>query len=68
MFTIPCATCGATHLYGPRRITRLANTDDGIEVAVRCFCGAEATTRTGRGAPVAAAASTGAGDLVSSAA
>ena len=48
MFTVSCNTCGTTRLFGARRIVGIDNTDHGIVVRVRCFCGAEATTVTGR--------------------
>lgn len=48
MFTVSCASCGATQLFGSRRITEITNTPNGIMVWVRCFCGAEAATVTGR--------------------
>ena len=55
MFTVHCDTCDTTRLLGPRRITGMDNTDQGIFVHFRCFCGAEATILTGRAAhePVA---------------
>jgi len=55
MFTVHCDTCDTTRLLGPRRITGMDNTDQGIVVHFRCFCGADATVLTGRAAhqPVA---------------
>jgi hypothetical protein len=50
MFSVHCETCDTTHLYGPRRITAMANTDAGIVLTFRCFCGGEATLVTGRAA------------------
>ena len=57
MFNVHCTTCDTTHLYGPRRIAGMTNTDEGIVVSFRCFCGGTASILTGRaaGAPVAAA-------------
>jgi len=56
MFTVHCDICDTTRLLGPRRITGMDNTDQGIVVHFRCFCGGEATVLTGRAAhqPVAA--------------
>jgi hypothetical protein len=56
MFTVHCESCDTTRLLGPRRITGIDNTDQGILVHFRCFCGGEATVLTGRAAtaPVAA--------------
>ncbi len=48
MFTVHCETCNTTRLLGPRRITGMDNTDQGIFVHFRCHCGAEATILTGR--------------------
>jgi hypothetical protein len=50
MFTVHCDTCDTTRLLGPRRIIGMDNTDQGIVVHFRCFCGAEATVLTGRAA------------------
>jgi hypothetical protein len=56
MFTVHCDSCDTTRLLGPRRLIGTHNTDQGIFVLFRCFCGGVATVLTGRAttAPVAA--------------
>ena len=55
MFSVHCEDCGTTHLYGPRRIVGMVNTDAGIIVSFRCFCGGTASVLTGRAAAEAPA-------------
>lgn len=40
MFTVHCETIGRTRLLGPRSITSLENTADGVVLYYRCHCGA----------------------------
>jgi hypothetical protein len=58
MFNVHCDICDTTRLFGPRRIIGMDNTDQGIVVHFRCFCGGEATVRTGRAATSTVAAET----------
>jgi hypothetical protein len=48
MFTIHCPQHGAEVLLPERRIEALVNTDLGIEVHYRCWCGYEGSFLTGR--------------------
>ena len=52
MFDASCDRCGAVVLLGPRRIVSLENTDDGIVLSFRCYCGAVGTEVVGRDAPL----------------
>jgi hypothetical protein len=58
MFTVHCDSCDTSRLLGPRRIIGMDNTDHGILVHFRCFCGAVATVVTGRAAASPASAET----------
>lgn len=55
MFLVSCDTCATTNLFGVRRLLGMENTEHGIVVRVRCFCGAEAVTVTGRDGRASAA-------------
>lgn len=48
MFDASCDRCDAVVLLGPRRIVSLENTDDGIALTYRCYCGAVGTEVVGR--------------------
>ena len=50
MFDHHCTDCGKRQLIFPSQITSMNNTDHGIIVAFRCWCGAEQTMVTGRAA------------------
>lgn len=39
MLTIYCPTHNSEVLVGPRRIRHLANTPQGVELVVECYCG-----------------------------
>ena len=44
MFTIHCPRENAEILLGPRRIERLDNTDHGVVLHWRCYCGHTGST------------------------
>jgi hypothetical protein len=48
MFDHNCTECGKRQLIFPSQITSMDNTEHGIVVAFRCWCGADQTTVTGR--------------------
>lgn len=48
MFDVFCERCESTVLLGPRRIVSLENTDDGIVLTYRCYCGEVDTDVLGR--------------------
>lgn len=48
MFTVHCDCVDGEMLLSESRITGIANTDDGIIVAFRCWCGRDGTFLTGR--------------------
>jgi hypothetical protein len=48
MFTVHCDCVDGEMLLSESRITGVANTDDGIIVAFRCWCGRDGTFLTGR--------------------
>jgi hypothetical protein len=48
MFDHQCTACGKRQLIFPAQITSMDNTEHGIVVAFRCWCGADQTTVTGR--------------------
>jgi hypothetical protein len=48
MFDHHCTACGKRQLIFPSQITSMDNTDHGIVVSFRCWCGADQTTVTGR--------------------
>lgn len=50
MFDASCDRCG-TVLLGPRRILSIENTDEGIVLTFRCYCGTVGTEVTGRHSP-----------------
>ena len=54
MFDHHCTACDRRQLIFPSQITGIDNTDHGIVVSFRCWCGAEQTLVTGRGRPPAA--------------
>lgn len=56
MFDIYCVREGARTLLGPRQITSLHNTSEGIVVYFRCRCGQPGVVVWGRGAPSAGGA------------
>jgi hypothetical protein len=47
MFDVHCPRHGSTVLLGYSNIASFANTDRGIEVRFRCYCGYEGTWVTG---------------------
>jgi hypothetical protein len=47
MFTVYCSGHGAHVLLDELAITRLVNTDHGIELHWRCSCGTEGVERSG---------------------
>ena len=57
MFEVHCPRHGTRVLLSEGRIRGIANTETGIVVAWRCWCGLEGETRTGRRRPVPAAPS-----------
>lgn len=57
MYDAFCDRCDAVVLLGPRRIVSLENTDDGIALTFRCYCGAVGTEVVGRAASRRAAES-----------
>lgn len=48
MFAHDCTACGKRQLIFPGQITSMDNTEAGIELEFRCWCGAEQTVLTGR--------------------
>jgi len=48
MFDHNCTECGKRQLIFPSQIVSMDNTEHGIVVAFRCWCGAEQTMVTGR--------------------
>jgi hypothetical protein len=56
VFDHHCSVCDRRQLIFPSQVTSLVNTDHGIIVAFTCWCGADQTLLTGRGAGHAAAA------------
>ena len=48
MFDHHCTACDRRQLIFPSQVTRIDNTDHGIEVAFDCWCGSEQTHLTGR--------------------
>lgn len=60
MFAHDCSSCGKRQLVFVSQVTSLVNTDHGIELRFRCWCGAEQLVVTGKAvteaAPVGAAA------------
>lgn len=55
MFAHDCSSCGKRQLIFVSQVTSLVNTDHGIELAFRCWCGAEQRLLTGKAATEAAA-------------
>ena len=47
MFDRHCSACDRTQLIFPSQISGVTNTDHGILVSYRCWCGAEQTWLTG---------------------
>ena len=59
MFAHHCTACDRSQLIFSSQVTGLVNTDHGIVVSFRCWCGSEQSLVTGSGArptraPVAA--------------
>ena len=50
MFTHHCTACNRRQLILPSQVTRLDNTDRGIDVTFTCWCGSEQSLLTGRAA------------------
>ena len=50
MFDHNCTACGKRQLIFPSQVASVTNTADGIVVAFTCWCGADQTWVTGRGA------------------
>ncbi|WP_395656582.1 hypothetical protein [Nocardioides sp.] len=50
MFDHHCTACERRQLIFPSQVTALANTEHGIVVTFTCWCGADQTLVTGRGA------------------
>ena len=48
MFDHHCSACDRRLLIFPSQVTRLDNTDHGIEVDFTCWCGSEQSLLTGR--------------------
>jgi hypothetical protein len=48
MFDVFCPSHGQRVLLTPRCIEKLENTDDGIVITWRCWCGARGELRTGQ--------------------
>lgn len=48
MFAHDCSSCGKRQLIFTSQVTSLVNTDHGIEVGFRCWCGAEQSFVTGK--------------------
>lgn len=51
MFAHHCTGCDRSQLISVGRVDRIDNTDRGIVVAFRCWCGTQQHLVTGRGAP-----------------
>jgi hypothetical protein len=56
VFEHHCTACDMRRVVFNSQITRLVNTDHGIEMSFECWCGAEQTLLTGRKAEATAAA------------
>jgi hypothetical protein len=58
VFARHCSACSRRQLIFPSQITGVVNTDHGIELHYRCWCGAPQEFLTGKGAakPLAHAA------------
>ncbi|MGZ5399607.1 MAG: hypothetical protein ACXWDL_14535 [Nocardioides sp.] len=50
MFTHHCTACDRRQLIFPSQVLGLVNTEHGIVVSVRCWCGSEQSLVTGAGA------------------
>lgn len=50
MFAHHCSACDRRQLIFPGQVGGLVNTDHGIVVSFRCWCGSEQTLVTGAGA------------------
>ena len=50
MFDHNCTDCGKRQLIFPSQIAAMTNTDHGIVVEFRCWCGTDQTMVTGRAA------------------
>lgn len=50
MFSHHCTDCERTQLFSTGQITRLSNTDHGIVLSLRCWCGSEQSIVTGKNA------------------
>lgn len=50
MFDATCDRCASIVLLGPRRVVSLENTDEGILLTYRCYCGETGTALLGRAA------------------
>lgn len=48
MFARHCSACTRRQLIFPSQITELVNTEHGIEVHYRCWCGAPQALLTGK--------------------
>ena len=57
MFDHHCTACDRRQLIFPSQVTGLDNTDHGIVVSFRCWCGSEQILVTGRGPPARASPS-----------
>ena len=53
MFAHHCTACDRRQLIFPGQVDDITNTDHGIVVSFRCWCGSEQSMVTGTGAPVA---------------
>lgn len=56
MFAHHCSSCGKRQLVFVSQVTSLVNTDHGIHLTFRCWCGAEQSLLTGKAVSDAAAA------------
>lgn len=54
MFDVFCEHHNSRVLLGTSRIQEIRNTEGGIDVSYRCYCGSEGTWRTGRRSHAAA--------------
>ena len=50
MFDHKCTACEKRQLIFPSMVTAMANTDNGIVLAFTCWCGADQSILTGKGA------------------
>ena len=50
MFDHKCTACEKRQLIFPSQVTAMTNTDHGIVVAFTCWCGADQSIVTGKGA------------------